>query len=213
MPIMPQSVGLLGGTFDPIHLGHLAMAEWVLETMGLQKVLFVPAGQPPHKAHRRVTAKHHRLEMVTLATAADPRFEVCRFEIDRDRPSLTIETLQALAPQFETPPVFIIGLDSLLTLHTWDSWASFGDYCHLAVLSRQHPTLRGAEAMEAYVYNHLPALAGKVHAIDMPLLDISSTLIRRRFQQGHACRYMLQPDVWAYIQEHQLYLPAAEPTI
>lgn len=202
---MPHPVGLLGGTFDPIHVGHLSMAQWALAALGLQEIWLIPAGQPPHKADRPVTAAHHRLKMTALAVQDNPRIKVCPFEIEKTTASYTIETLAALRPQFAAPPILIIGLDSLLNLHKWHRWQEFGNYCELAVLPRQDAVVQDAASLQAYVERHLPGYEKKVSWLDLPQIDISSTLLRGVLSEGYDCRYALVPAVWAYIQAQGLY--------
>lgn len=202
---MPHPVGLLGGTFDPIHVGHLSMAQWALHALGLSEIWLIPAGQPPHKADRPVTAAQHRLKMTELAVQDNPQIQVCKYEIEKTTSSYTIETLIALRPQFETPPILIIGLDSLLNLHKWHRWQEFGDYCELAVLPRQDALVQDAASLKAYVAEQLPSYLGKVSWLDLPQVDISSTLLRGVLSQGYDCRYALVPAVWEYIQAQGLY--------
>lgn len=198
-------VGLLGGTFDPIHVGHLCMAEWVASAFDLDKIYFIPAGQPPHKADRPVRDKYHRLNMVKAAVADEPLFEVLTLEIEKPAPSLTIETLRALDGRWPERPYFIIGLDSLLTLPTWHNYLEFSQYCRLAVLPRVHDGLTTRAAVDAWVKEHLPTLQDSIFFVEMPAVDISSTVLRERLHQGQRCRYFFPTGVWDYIQKEQLY--------
>ena len=200
---MPHPIGILGGTFDPLHLGHLSMAQWSAERLGLNQLWLMPAGQPPHKADRPVTAAVHRLRMVELAAADNPLLRVCRHEIDKTTPSYTLETLSELA--LEERPWLIIGLDSLLALPGWHRWLEFPRFCRLAVLPRQHAQIQNARDMEHWVEAHLPGFSGQVRWLDLPQIDISSTLLRRMLVAGHDCRYCLHPAVWQYIQQQGLY--------
>lgn len=202
---MNQTIGLLGGTFDPIHMGHLCMAEWVASALKLEKVYFIPAGQPPHKADRQVRDKYHRLEMVKAAVGDEPLFDILTLEIEKETPSITIETLQALASKWPERPYFIIGLDSLLTLPTWHHYQEFGQYCRLAVLPRAHEWVKSRVEVEQWVQKHLPMLQPSIVWVEMPAIDISSTELRQRLQQGQRCRYFFPPAVWNYILQQGLY--------
>lgn len=202
---MTHVVGLLGGTFDPIHIGHLCIAESAIRAFGLKQIYFIPAGQPPHKADKRVTAKEHRLNMVRLATHDDWRFEILQLEIDKPTPSYTIETLRELRPRFEERPYFMIGMDSLLTLNSWEGYEEFGQYCQLGVVPRLHPQIKNETDMKEYVKENLPVLEGHIHWIDMPILDISSTHIRNWLENRQSCQYFLPPKVMKYIKSERLY--------
>lgn len=181
------------------------MAQWALQALNLQELWLIPAGQPPHKADRPVTAAQHRLKMTELAVQDNPHIKVCKYEIEKPSASYTIETLIALRPQFEQPPILIVGLDSLLNLHHWHRWQEFGDYCDLAVLPRQDAAVRDAASLQTYCEHHLPSYQGKVIWLDLPPVDISSTLLRGLLSAGYDCRYALVPAVWKYIQEQGLY--------
>jgi nicotinate-nucleotide adenylyltransferase len=203
--IMPHPIGLLGGTFDPIHVGHLSMAQWAVDALGLKEVWLIPAGQPPHKTDRQVTPAQHRLRMCELAVAHNPQLKICNHEIVKTTPSFTIETLTALRPQFENDPWLIIGLDSLLNLKHWYRWQEFPMYCRLAVLPRQDQQIKDAQSLAEYVKEHLPMFENQVQWLDLPQVDISSTLLRKVLRAGYDTRYALTTPVWSYIQENALY--------
>ncbi|MGQ9779205.1 MAG: nicotinate-nucleotide adenylyltransferase [Bacillota bacterium] len=191
------AIGLLGGTFDPIHLGHLVLAETARESFGLEKVIFMPAGQPPHK-HRAMAAAHDRLRMVEMAVADNPYFAVSTLEIERPGPSYTVDTVVALrrsAPAAEW--YLIIGSDALAELPTWHEYEQLLGL--VRVLAAARP---GAELALP------PVLAGwsaKIAFFYPPAIDISSTAIRTRARQGLSLRYLVPERVAAYILEKGLY--------
>ncbi|NLG84473.1 MAG: nicotinate-nucleotide adenylyltransferase [Firmicutes bacterium] len=191
------AIGLLGGTFDPIHLGHLVLAETARESFGLEKVIFMPAGQPPHK-QRAVAAAHHRLRMVEMAVADNPYFAVSTLEIDRPGPSYTVETVAAL--QRDRPEAawyLIIGSDALAELPTWHEYRRLLELVHVLAAARP-----GSELVLP------PVLAGWSAGITLiypPAIDISSTAIRARARRGLSLRYLVPERVASYIREKGLY--------
>ena len=204
---MKHKLALLGGTFDPVHIGHLCMAEWVLQSLGLERVLFVPAAVPPHKFHL-ITPAAHRLEMLRLALAGNPVFELSTVELERSGPSYTLHTLQhfaAASPQ--TQLWWVIGLDSLLNLHSWYGYEQFPAYARLAVIPRPNQQLAQRAEIEEHIRTRLPAFVSAIDWIDMPRLEIASSAIRTWLGQGLSCRYLLPAAVWDYLQAQELYRP------
>lgn len=208
LPIMPQKTALLGGTFDPIHIGHLSLAEWVQHALGLDKILFIPAGQPPHKAG--VTPAHHRLEMVRRAVADNPRFAVSELELQREGPSYTLLTLQAMCQQQPTDQLWwILGADALVDLHTWHQYERFPDYVRFAVTPRPGLALHNAQDLHDYLQKYLPRFVNVCDWVEMPPLAIASRDLRRALALGCG-RYLLPAEVWRYIEAQALYLRAPE---
>jgi nicotinate-nucleotide adenylyltransferase len=198
-----MKVGILGGTFDPIHLGHLLMAESARETLDLRQVLFVPAGDPPHKQELPITPACHRQAMVELALAHNPYFQLCSVDLDRSGPHYSTETVQLIQKRHDLPPelcYFIIGSDSLQDLPTWHRPTELIKICHLAVARRPgaSPDLTSLEAS-------LPGLNDQLTWVEMPLVGISASDIRARVRAGQSIRYHVPDEVRKYIQEHQLY--------
>ena len=150
-PVVPGSVGILGGTFDPIHHGHLVIAEEARESLGLERVLLVPAASPPHKPQRPVTSAAHRLAMVELAIAGNPSFAVSRIELDRGGASYTVETLESLLLEGVADPWFILSAEALAGFPTWRRPDRILELCRLAVVPRGgHETLDEAWASEHF---------------------------------------------------------------
>ncbi len=209
-------LGLFGGTFDPIHYGHLRLAETAREALRLDRVRFIPAGQPPHRAAPGASGAD-RLAMARLATADNPQFEVDPAEVDAAQASFTILTLErlraALGPQ--RPLVLLLGVDAFLGLPGWRRWGELFDFAHLAVANRPGYSLDAAQMapeLAALVTARRAgpdALRQSPHGalvqFDMTPLAISATDIRHRQAGGHSLRYLLPAPVVDYISRHQLY--------
>jgi len=195
-------IGVLGGTFDPIHYGHLAAAEEARVALDLERVLFVPARVSPLKQDRPLTAAHHRLTMTRLATAANPAFQISTVDLEREGPSYTVDTLALL--QAELGPAaelyFIVGLDSLAELPQWHDPARLIRLCHIVAVSRP-PHECDLAALEWA----LPGVTERVIFLHIPLLDSASSDLRQRVREGRPIRYYVPPAVAEYIHTHKLY--------
>jgi nicotinate-nucleotide adenylyltransferase len=205
-PIAAGSLGVFGGTFDPIHFAHLAVAQEAAETIGLEQVLFVPAGQPPHKPDRSITAGADRLAMVELAIAGNARFAVDRLELERAGPSYTVETLEALhasrSAGGDTPHLtLVLSAEAFLGLTTWREPRRVLELARVAVAPRDGYPLAGP----AFMDEHFPDLAGRVVFLDGPRMRLSSSELRRRAAAGRSLRYLVPDAVAAYIDDHALY--------
>jgi nicotinate-nucleotide adenylyltransferase len=201
----PGSVGVLGGTFDPIHIGHLAAAEEVREVLGLERILFVPAGIPPHKPDRLISAPQHRLAMVELAIAGNPAFEASRLELDRIGPSYTLDTVEALARPVDgrVPDLtLILSAESFRGLPSWHEPQRLFGLARLAIVPRGGLAPPG----EGWLEEHFPGIdAARVVALDAPRLRLSATGIRARVAAGRSIRYLVPDAVIRYIEDHDLY--------
>jgi nicotinate-nucleotide adenylyltransferase len=204
-------VGILGGTFDPIHYGHLAIAEEVAEILELDRVLFVPASLPPHKQHEDVTPAADRAAMVSLAVAGNRRFRVCRIELDRDGPSYTADTLAALADEAARQRVarelfFILSADALAEFRGWHDPERVVALATLAVVPRP-----GSPAPDRqWAMDQLPRAENvpggpRLECIDTVPLATSSTDVRRQVSAGRSIRYLVPPGVEDYVRQHRLY--------
>ena len=200
---MTRRVGLLGGTFDPVHLAHLALAHAALSSLGLDQVLWIPTGQPWQKT-RAITPAAHRVAMVQLAIAGEPRFALSCIEVDRTGPSYTVDTVRALAAaQPDTEWFLLIGQDQYLGLHTWHDWPALLSLVVLAVAQR--PPV-GTDLGAATARQPHPDVQNLAHRqVALPMMDISSTDIRRRAQQGADFSHLVPPAVARYIETHGLY--------
>ena len=199
-------LGILGGTFDPVHLGHLILAEAAAEHLALDQVLFVPAGLQPLKQGRPTAPAEHRVHMVELAIADNPRFALSRVDVDHAGPSYTVDTLDRLRAAWG--PIaqfwFIVGLDSLATLRAWRDPAGILTRARLAVAPRAGvavdlPALTAA----------LPVLPDRLDHIPAPLIEISASDLRARAAAGRSLRYLVPDAVAAYIAAAGLYRPPA----
>ncbi len=192
--------GVLGGSFDPIHYGHLAIAEEVRVVLQLNRVLIIPAGEQPLKPRGSVAAPFHRLAMARLACVGNPFFEVSSIEIDRPGLSYTYITLQLLYDQGFDDLYLILGADSVADLPRWREVRRILELAHIVGVSRP-----GASFDLAYLSQIVPGLMERLIVIDGPRLDISSTDLRRRVAQGRPIRYQTPDAVVAYIETHELY--------
>ena len=193
-------VGLFGGTFDPIHIGHLIVAEEARELAGLDRVLFVPCGIPPHKRSERVSAGPVRLEMTRLATHGNPGFEVSEFEVSRDEASFTIETVRHFSRKLgkDAELFLIVGADSVLEMSTWKNPVELLSESRPIVVSRPGFDL---DSME-------PWLRERVLLVEGVSVSVSSTDIRARVASGRSIRYLVSPQVLSYIVQNKLYTSA-----
>ncbi len=197
-----MNIGVLGGTFDPIHIGHLVVAEEARIRLGFREVLFVPAGQPLLKPDRNITPADHRVEMVRRAIADNPHFKICTLEIERPGPSYTVDTLTMLRKQLgsEASLFFIIGRDTLAELPLWKEPKKLVQLCRLVVAPRL-----GSKDLK-HLETSIPGLLDKVIQLDMPVIGISSSGIRQRIAQGLPIRYLVPAEVEKYIKRNGLYI-------
>ena len=198
-----QKIGIMGGTFDPIHLGHLTTAENVREGYALDKVLFIPAASPPHKQHQQVTPAMYRYRMTVLATEDNPHFMVSPLEMQRSGPSYSIDTVHELIERFgaSTQFYFIAGADAIQELPTWERITELLRLCHFIAVSRPGtvPNLGELRArFGSLVEEH-------IHSLPAPKLEISSTDVRNRVRQGRSIRYIVPAAVAQYIYREGLY--------
>jgi len=218
---LERKLAILGGTFNPIHYGHLAAAEEIRDRLNLERVLFIPSSLPPHKHEEDMPSAVQRLEMVRLATAGNPHFIASDIEVRRGGKSYTVETVQALRSMHPgTEFYFITGLDSFLEIRTWNQWERLLRLCSFVVLSR--PGYRFADLVKLdFMKGSAKELAGldsgeldhavfqpegfKVCMEMIPLYDISSTDIRKRIRESRTIKYHLPEAVENYIIKNKLY--------
>ena len=200
-----MKVGVLGGTFDPPHLGHLILGQEAYEALGLAQVLFVPAGEPWRKAGRELSPREHRLAMVRLAIGDNPAFAVSTSEIDRPGPSYTADTMAELAEQFgpETELFLIMGADSLADFPHWHEPQRILELARLAVAER--PELEQPGFGEGLPDELAGAMRGRVVWMRMPPIAISASAVRERVERGLSIRYWVPGAVEEYIRGHGLY--------
>ena len=197
-------IAIMGGTFDPIHYGHLATAESVRWRYNADKVFFIPSGCPPHKDINFVTNNERRYEMTLLATKSNPNFEVSRIEIDRPGRTYTIDTITELKEKYgsEVEILFITGADVVHSIFTWKSWEKLLTLCDFVAATR--PGYKKSEMFKRIEYMR-EAYESKIHFIEVPALDISSSDIRERVSEGRTIKYLLPECVEEYIYENSLY--------
>jgi nicotinate-nucleotide adenylyltransferase len=195
-------VGVLGGTFDPIHIGHLILAEEARDQLKLDRVYFVPAGNPPHKQGRRLAPVAERVQMTELAVAGNDAFRVSRVDADRAGPHYTIDMVQII--QGQLPPgcelFFLMGFDSLTELPTWHEPARLIAACHLVALTRHDIDVDWAKLEAA-----LPGIRQRVTILDMPELEIASHQLQERIRAGRSIRYLVPEPVRQYITREGIY--------
>jgi nicotinate-nucleotide adenylyltransferase len=199
------NIGVLGGTFDPIHMGHLIIAEEARVKLALSEVFFVPAGQPWLKHDRNITPAVHRVEMVRRAIADNPHFKLCTLEVERPGPSYTVDTLTMLRKQLGTEAsfFFVLGRDTLAELPLWKEPEKLVQLCRLVVAPRL-----GSKDLK-HLETAIPGLLDKVIQLDMPVIGISSSGIRQRIAQGLSIRYLVPVEVEKYITEQKIYPTSA----
>jgi nicotinate-nucleotide adenylyltransferase len=199
-----KRVGIMGGTFDPIHYGHLVTAEGVRATFDLDFVIFVPSGNPPHKKDYEVTDNRHRYLMTVLATVTNPYFEVSRIEIDREGYSYTIDTLESLRELFDsdTELYFITGADALLEILTWKKVDKLLGVCRFVAATR--PGYEPTE-LKQKILTLKQAYGHEIYSVEVPAMAISSTDIRNRVRAKKPIKYLVPESVEYYIIKNRLY--------
>lgn len=198
-----RKIGIMGGTFDPIHIGHLVTAEAVRIEYDLERVLFIPAGHPPHKQGAVVTSPLHRYIMTIMATCSNPSFAVSPMEIERPGPSYTIDTIRTLVKQYggQTELFFITGADATSDLPTWNNIEELLDLCHFVGATRP-----GCISMIDSVIQQFGTKGRqRIHRLTTPELEISSTDIRERVRKGRSIKYIVPEAVEQYIIREGLY--------
>jgi len=196
-------LGIFGGTFDPVHNGHLLLAEQCREQCRLDQVWFIPAGVPPHKLTRTLAAGKARAEMLELAVAGHDSLHVDRRELERSDPCYTVETLAAIKAEDPTRKLFfLMGADSLAEFSTWREPGRVVELAELAVVNRGGAAPPDLGPLRALLGD---ALVSRIHFVTMTGMDVSSSDIRRRISEGKSIRYMVPRAVECYIETHGLY--------
>ena len=196
-------LGLFGGTFDPVHIGHLILAQAVHEELKLDEVWFLPSGCPPHKYSDQISPENNRSEMLEFAIAGDPRFKINKMEFERGGPTYTYETLEILSKeQPDDELFFIIGADSLKDFPGWKFPEKIIEMATIVAVNRGSLS---EDHMNKIKLSLPEKLRAHVEVVAMPGIDLSSTEIRYRVQEGKSIRYMVPNAVEAYIRKHELY--------
>jgi nicotinate-nucleotide adenylyltransferase len=211
-----QTIGLLGGTFNPIHFGHLRMAQELAESLSLDEVQFIPSANPPHKPPPQVSAEN-RAAMVKLAIADNPKFQFDGRELLRTSASYTLDTLEDLRKELgnDTSLVLIMGSDAFTKFNTWHRWQEIIGLCHIALVQRPVSSIKEplSNDLQTFLHNHYTEHVQDLHEVSAGLvtmqaitpLEISSTAIRNALQNKHSARYLMADSVLEYISANQLY--------
>ena len=194
------TLGVMGGTFDPIHYGHLLLAEECRWCLGIERIVFVPTGSPPHKRDRAVTPAEDRYAMTLLATAGVLEYSVSRTEVDRGQPSHTVDTLREFIAGGVAPEdlFFITGLDAMLSITTWVDHELLPSLCTLVTAARPGYSVKGIEGLP-------PEVRRSLKVVEIPQFAISSTEIRQRVREGRSIRFLVPHLVETYIESAGLY--------
>jgi nicotinate-nucleotide adenylyltransferase len=207
---------LFGGTFNPIHLGHLRGAEEIWQAFQLEEVIFVPSSIPPHKVTGNIIEAKHRLEMVKLAISGNPHFSASDLELSRPGRSFSIDTLRFFQERQKDTFFFILGRDAFAEIETWKDFQDLFSYCHFIVMARPGfqkdissspfpkaliPDFRHAPGEKAWIHRS----GRRVYFKEISFLDISSTKVRELIEKGESVKYLIPAEVEAYIQKHGLY--------
>lgn len=212
-----RKIGIFGGTFNPIHLGHLRSAEEIRETFTLDRIYFVPAARPPHRGKETLVSAMHRLKMVELAIADNPSFQASAAELERTGPSYSVDTIRSFRQTLEPASLFfIVGFDAFSDIHTWKEYASIPELCHIIVTSRPGvgapppDQLLPVALTSALWYDPVQRmyLHTSGHSLifhEIQGLHISASQVRALLHQKKSIRYLVPSAVAAYIADHSLY--------
>ena len=211
-----RRVGLFGGTFNPIHLGHLRGAEEIREAFGLEEVVFIPAALPPHKVTEKIIEADHRLEMIKLATQKNPHFSTSDVELKRSGKSYSIDTIRYFREKYPISPSFILGRDAFVEIETWKQFQDLFSLCNFIVMTRpgssksSSPSFLPRSLISAFRYDQ--EAGAWIHFSgcmlffkEINFLDISSTKVRELIEKEESVRYLVPPDVEDYVRMHGLY--------
>lgn len=202
-PLAELRLGIMGGTFDPIHYGHLVAAEMARSKFNLDKVLFIPTGKPPHKNRTDVSEGAMRYEMIERAIHDNPAFDISTLELERQGPSYTVDTLRVLRRTWPDHQLyFITGTDALREIFSWREAKEI--LMMTEFIGAERPGFDATDFLLEVQQEH-PEIRGRIHCLEVPALAISSTDIRGRVKQGQPIRYLLPESVRHYIQQYGLY--------
>lgn len=204
--VTTMKLGILGGTFNPIHLGHLIIAQTALEKFQLKRVVFIPNGQPHYKKAKGLAPARHRLKMVKLAMADNSFFSVSDIESQRKGPSYSIETLQKLKSLYPatTKFYFIIGADTLSELPLWRDIKKLTQLCHFITIGRPDTVSLNTKRLTRYLDRSVVADFRRYY-LARPLIDISSSEIRNRIRKGQSVKYLVPEEIAKYLRRYKLY--------
>lgn len=205
-----KKVGIMGGTFNPIHFAHLFLAENAQEQLGLDKVLFMPSKNPPHKEKPEEVTQKQRVEMILLGIQGNPHFELSTVELDREGMTYTADTLELLTEENpDTQYYFIVGADSLLYMHKWKHPRTIFNRCIVVATCRDQVDMEDLKRQAEFLEREFNA---RIQLLEMPLIQISSHVIRDRLVANQSVRYYIPDSVNAYIKMNKLYRELPEDT-
>ena len=199
-----NKIGIMGGTFNPIHYGHLFIAQTALDALELNKIIFIPAGIPPHKQQELILDSNHRINMINLATKSNPNFSVSDIEVKREATSYTIDTIRELKQLYskETEFYFITGTDAFVEIETWKEYEELLRIVKFVVVTRQ---VSSSNLLDEKIDFLTKEYRARITKIKIPTLDISSTDIRNRIKTKGSIKYLLPENVEKYILSNRLY--------
>lgn len=198
---MPKKVAIMGGTFNPIHSGHIKMAKYVIKKAYADEVWFMPNGNPPHKDDENILDKEHRVNMVKLAIEGYDRFKFCDAEVKREGYSYLVDTLKELCESYDHEFYFILGADSLEYIEKWYNFEDYAKYCKFLAFGRT-----GSGNVEEIAKHLSDKYSFYITCVDMPYVDISSTDIRNLLKTGKSTVDFLPEKVYNYILDNELYV-------
>lgn len=198
---MADKIAIFGGSFNPIHLGHLAVAEYTLKSCELKKIIFLPNANPPHKINDDIIPANHRFNMVALAIKDNEFYEISDYEMNKSEPSYTIDTIRHFKKAYDADIFFIIGADSLYTLNKWKSYKELIKECSFIVADRN---CGKGNNLSKEIYEH-EKKGGRIEPVKMPKIDITSTLIRDKLLKGEDIKGYVPEAVKDYITKNGLY--------
>lgn len=200
-----NKIGIMGGTFDPIHFGHLFIAQTALDKLQLNKIIFIPTGKPPHKEINNITSSEKRLEMLRLAIKNNDEFEISSIEVEKKVTSYTIDTIKVLKENYgeNMEFYFITGADTFSSLESWKNYKELLSLVKFVIMNR---TIIHDELLDKKIELFSREYGASITKIEIPTLDISSTDIRKRIKEGNSIKYLLPETIENYILKNRLYL-------
>lgn len=199
--------GIFGGSFNPVHIGHLILAEYIRNEFKLDRIMFIPANIPPHKTEERMESAQHRFNMLNLAIESNENFIISKIELNRKGPSYTVDTLTELSRTYSGEELyFICGADSLMNFYTWRNIGEIFRLAHIIIAGRAKINDEEFSKMTESLRKQFNA---RILISQSPLIDISSTQIRERIQKGLSIKYLVPDKVENYIRLHRLYMEEA----
>lgn len=200
-----NKIGIMGGTFDPIHFGHLFIAQTALDRLNLKEVIFIPTGKPPHKKENTISDAYKRIDMLNLGVKSNPKFQLSTIEVTREKTSYTIDTIKELQLYYgkETEFYFITGTDAFIDIESWKEYKELLSLTKFIVMTRQ---VLKSELLDEKIKLFTKEYNAHIIKIEIPTLDISSTDIRKRVKEGNSIKYLLPENVEKYIFNNRLYV-------